>query len=317
LISILCDILADVGFHIDEFPVVAGSLARSRELHITPGGASNVAIAASRLGLEVQALGEVGEDVIGDILIRRLNKERVNTDSIMQSSGAMTPLAGVIVDRSGEAAYIGYPGTLFIHKLTDEWREGIRRSQALFADGWADHDGVPTIVLEGFKVAHESEVPVFFDPGPGNPDFDRTWHREAARLSTVILATEEEARWLTGFEDMKKTGMELLDWGPELAVIKRGPGGCLLAKEDKIHLSPSFPVEILDNTGAGDALDASVIYGFLNQFNLEQLGALANAAGAAKLRKRGTGENMPTREEINDVLERFGQERIFGHGFSG
>jgi ribokinase len=65
---------------------------------------------------------------------------------------------------------------------------------------------------------------------------------------------------------------------------------------------------MVDNTGAGDALDAAVIYGYLQDFALERLGSLANGAGAAKAQKRGTGRNMPTREEIEAVLEAFGEE---------
>lgn len=307
MISILGDILLDIGFYIDAFPVNAGSLARSRELHITPGGACNVAIAASRLGLKVQALGEAGDDVIGDILIRELEKEGVDTAAIVRSQGRDTPVAGVIVDRSGEAGYVGYAGSLKLDALTDAWRGQIRSSEALFADGWTDHATVADIVLQGFQAAQEAGVPVFFDPGPGNPDFDRDWHRQAVRLANVVLATEEEATWLTRVGNMKETAERLLEWGPELVVIKRGPGGCLLARDGEFHLSPSFPVEMVDNTGAGDALDAAVIYGYLQGFGLARLGSLANSAGAAKARKRGTGRNMPTREEIEAVLEAFGE----------
>jgi sugar/nucleoside kinase (ribokinase family) len=307
LITILCDILADVGFYIEAFPITAESMARSRELHITSGGATNVAITAARLGLAVQVLGEVGDDVIGDIVLRELEKEGIDATGIVRSQGCATPVAGVVVDHSGEAGYIGYPGTLVIEELTDEWRARIGHSQALFADGWADHEAVADIVLEGFKVARENGVPTFFDPGPGNPDFERDWHKEAARLASAILATEEEASWLSGLDDMKSTAETLLDWGPELVVIKRGPGGCLLARDNQFHLSPSFPVEILDNTGAGDALDAAVIYGYLKDFDLERMGSLANGAGAAKACKRGTGRNMPRRDEIEAVMAAFGQ----------
>lgn len=308
MISILGDILLDIGFYIDAFPVGAGSLARSRELHITPGGACNVAITASRLGLQVQVLGEVGDDVIGDILVRELEKEGIETAAIVRSQGSTTPVAGVIVDRSGEAGYVGYPGSLKISALTDAWRARIHGSQAVFADGWTDHAGVADIVLQGFEAAQESGVPVFFDPGPGNPDFDRDWHRQAVRLANVVLATEEEATWLTRVGNMKETAERLLELGPELVVIKRGPGGCLLAGDGEFHISPSFPVEMVDNTGAGDALDAAVIYGYLQDFTLERLGSLANGTGAAKAQKRGTGRNMPTREEIEAVLEAFGEE---------
>jgi sugar/nucleoside kinase (ribokinase family) len=35
------------------------------------------------------------------------------------------------------------------------------------------------------------------------------------------------------------------------------------------------------------------------------MGAMANAVGAAKVQKLGTGRNMPTLPEVHAVLERF------------
>jgi len=48
-----------------------------------------------------------------------------------------------------------------------------------------------------------------------------------------------------------------------------------------------------------------VIFGWLNGFDLPELGTLANAAGAAKVRKLGTGHNVPTKAEIQQVLAEF------------
>jgi sugar/nucleoside kinase (ribokinase family) len=65
---------------------------------------------------------------------------------------------------------------------------------------------------------------------------------------------------------------------------------------------------VRDATAAGDSLDAAVIYAYLNHLPLPALGALANAAGAAKVQKLGTGHNVPTVTEIAGVLDRFGLE---------
>ena len=46
---------------------------------------------------------------------------------------------------------------------------------------------------------------------------------------------------------------------------------------------------------------------------LPNLGKLAHAAGAAKVQRRGTGHNAPTRNEVQAVLEQFGVEtRMLG-----
>ena len=46
-----------------------------------------------------------------------------------------------------------------------------------------------------------------------------------------------------------------------------------------------------------------MIYGVLNQMPVQKLAILANATGAAKVTKLGTGHNMPTLQEISDILE--------------
>ncbi len=48
------------------------------------------------------------------------------------------------------------------------------------------------------------------------------------------------------------------------------------------------------------------MYGYLNRFDLEKMGDLGNATGAAKVLKLGTGHNMPTVAEVNAMLARFG-----------
>jgi sugar/nucleoside kinase (ribokinase family) len=73
-------------------------------------------------------------------------------------------------------------------------------------------------------------------------------------------------------------------------------------------LAAGVPVTARQASGAGDSLAAAVIYGYLHGLGLEPLGDLANATGAAKVLKLGTGHNLPTVAEVNAMLERFGSE---------
>ena len=212
----------------------------------------------------------------------------------------------MLVDEQGEPAYLGFPGSLQVMALPDEWRPFIGEAQALYTDGWVDQAGEVNIIMEALRVARDAGVPSFFDPGPGNPKIDNRWHDEAAGLSTVLLATEEEARRLSGEADPIDSARKLLASGSHLVVIKRGMAGCFLLTADKLHIAPGLPVNALDATGAGDSLAAAVMYGFLNRFDLEKMGDLGNATGAAKVLKLGTGHNMPTVAEVNAMLARFG-----------
>lgn len=312
MIFILGDILADYVIRIEQLAIEPKDLQRVSYLALGPGGACNVAIMAAHLGLSVGALGEVGRDLVGEIVLDGLADEGVDVSRVIVTPDARTPVANVLLDERGEPAYLGFPGSLQVMSLPDEWRPVIAGAEALYADGWAEHEGVPGIILAALRVAREAGAPSFFDPGPGNPKIDNAWHSEAAALATVLLATEDEAHRLSGEVDPVNSARLLLSRGSQLVVIKRGMAGCFLLTADDLHIAPGLPVAARDATGAGDSLAAAIIYGYLNGLGLEQLGDLGNATGAAKVQKLGTGHNLPTVAEVNAMLERFGSELRLG-----
>ncbi|MCI0397206.1 MAG: carbohydrate kinase family protein [Chloroflexi bacterium] len=305
MVLVLGDLIADLVLHIPSFPVSAQDLQRVTYLELGPGGATNVAITAAHFGLAVGCLGEVGDDPFGAVILDGLRREGVDVSGILVNPQARTPLAAVIVDESGEPAYLGFRGSLQLAALPPAWPEPIRASQALFADGWVEYAVGATIILEGLQLAHNAGVPTFFDPGPGNPTLDNNWHLAAAAVATILLATEEEAHRLTGLADPAASARALLDNGSELVVVKRGAAGCLLVTRTALEVALAFPVQAVDATGAGDSLAGAVIYGYLQGLSLPALGLLANATGAAKVQKRGTGHNMPTRDEVQTILEQY------------
>lgn len=306
MVIILGDILADYAIRIERLEIHPKDLQRVSYLGLGPGGACNVAIMAAHLGLPVSALGEVGRDLFGEIVLEGLAAEGVDVSRVIVTPDARTPVANVLVDEQGEPAYLGFPGSLRIMSLPDHWRPFISSADALYADGWVDQPGEADIILEALREAHGANVPSFFDPGPGNPKIDNAWHTEAAGLATVLLATEEEARRLSGEADPVNSARVLLTRGSQLVVIKRGMAGCFLLTEEDLHIAPGLPVNARDATGAGDSLAAAVMYGYLNNFDLQSMGDLGNATGAAKVLKLGTGHNMPSVDEVNAMLRRFG-----------
>lgn len=308
MVIVLGDILADYAIRVEQLEIQPKDLQRVSYLALGPGGACNVAIMASHLGLPVCALGEVGADLFGEIVLEGLAAEGVDVSRVIVTPEARTPVANVLVDEQGEPAYLGFPGSLQVMSLPAEWRPLIAAADALYADGWIDQQEEAVIILDALRQAHGSGVPAFFDPGPGNPKVDNDWHTEAASLATVLLATEDEARRLSGEADPVNSARVLLARGSQLVVIKRGMAGCFLLTEDDLHIAPGLPVIAIDATGAGDSLAAAVIYGHLNRFSLQAMGDLGNATGAAKVLKLGTGHNMPTIAEVNAMLRRFGSQ---------
>jgi sugar/nucleoside kinase (ribokinase family) len=302
MLIVLCDLIADINMHLPSFPIEAGSVHRLTYLDLGPGGATNIAIMASRFGIPVTCLGEIGDDIFGRVVLEGLNKEGINTESILIKPGASTPMAGVIVDQQAEPAYLGITRGLDLDHLPDSWQPLIQNASALFADGWAEHAGVPKTIIAGFEGAQAADVPVFFDPGPGNPDVPEDWLKTAIDLTDILFVNDQEANHFTGLVNPDESARQLLEHGPKMVVLKHGPqGNTIYTPERSVH-TPGLNVTAIDNTGAGDSMTGAVIYATLNDYSLEQTSILANATGAAKVGKRGTGWNLPTLAEIRELL---------------
>lgn len=308
MLVVLCDLIADINMHIPSFPIQPGSVHRLTYLDLGPGGAANIAIMGVRFGLPVACLGQIGDDIFGRVILDGLEQEGVETSQILVKAGASTPMAGVIVDPRAEPAYLGIARGLDLESLPDSWAPTIQSASAVFADGWAEHPGVPQTILAGFKAAQDAGVPVFFDPGPGNPEVPEGWILDAIRATDVLLVNDLEASRFASLPDPDQAARKLLKLGPEMVVLKLGPDGNTIYAGDEVHHSPGFAVTAVDQTGAGDSVTGAVIYGWLNGFSIEALGVLANATGAAKVQKRGTGRNLPTLAEIRELLEDQGQD---------
>lgn len=307
-VQILSDLIADIGMRLSEFPVRAKDIHRLSYMEVGPGGACNVAIMAARFGLPVGCIGEVGDDDFGRLVRTGLEREGVNSTHLQVTPGARTPVAGVIVDWAGEPAYLGYPGDLHIRQWPAEWNAPVENAEALFADGWAEHKQVPAMVLRGFELAQAAGVATFFDPGPGNPEVDSAWSKDAVALSRVLLLNRAEARGLVGNLEDKELVSALQALGPAWVVFKRGSQGLILAHGHEQIDAPAFSVDVKDTTGAGDSVTGAIMYGILKRMAIEKLATLACATGAAKVMKLGTGHNLPTLAEIAAVLQSNGME---------
>jgi sugar/nucleoside kinase (ribokinase family) len=302
-VVILCDLIVDLGMRFKSFPINAGDVQRLTSLQITAGGASNVAIMAARLGLSVTGLAEIGDDVFGNLLLSKLADEGIDTSAMKIVVGGTTPVAGVLVDEKSEPAYLGTNGSGKLKSLPKSWSEKIGNTDAIYASGWADHTGVTKLILKGFKVAKTLGKIVFFDLGPGNPEIDNSWINDVVKLTDVLSCNEEEALKWSGATTFKQAAGYFFSHGVKMVVLKRGAKGCsVITKHEWVEL-PAYPVNVVDNTGAGDSVTGALLYAVLNEWPLNEIGVLANLTGGAKVQKLGTGENLPTIKEIQRMMK--------------
>jgi len=327
------DLTADLIFEVTELPIRVGDFQVAEEMHLEPGGSANLLILLSRLGASVAALGTLGTDLWGKQVFQALETEGVDV-SLLRREGTTT-VALVLVDAAGGHSFLGSYGKGEPLVPGDRERRIIAGADALFASGYSLAEArLRDLTLEALEVAGQRGVPRFFDPGPAFGTLTPDERQHALASSDILLLTEEELR------DLFSTGVEvLLGFGsadrtaaepaaefkvqspatpaatPQAAkssrahtvVVKRGAEGC------RVHLEgaegadvPGLPVTVRDTTAAGDCFDAGYIWAYLKGRSPGECARLANCAGAAAAEKLGGGRNVPTIEELREMISRSG-----------
>jgi len=308
----IADVIVDLNVAIPSLPIEADTIQYASQVFAVPGGTNgNFIIAGQRLGLQMRPIGPVGDDFFGKELIRGLKLEGVDLSLLQIDPGTATTISLVLVDDAGAHAFLGHVGAKGPRELPAEWRQAVIEADAVFTAGYAFSEMHPPVILEAIAATAAAGVPFFFDAGPQALVMPVDDLRQVMGRTRVLLATEGEIVTLAGVDDYAAAARLFLSQGPEMVVVKLGPAGCHVFAQGGDVRCPGFPVAVRDTTGAGDSFAAAFVYAYLMGYDVRQMGTLANAMGAAKVQKLGSGTSLPTPDEIRAVLNRFNVDLEF------
>ena len=147
----------------------------------------------------------------------------------------------------------------------------------------------------------EKNIPFIFDPGQGLPMFN----------GEELIQFIEQANWVTvndyEWQMMKeKTGLskkEITEKVEALIVTRGGEGSHIYTKEGLIEVPIVEPESISDPTGCGDAYRAGLLYGLVNNMDIEIAGKIASLMGSIKISSHGTQNHTFTIDKFMSQLE--------------
>jgi sugar/nucleoside kinase (ribokinase family) len=74
------------------------------------------------------------------------------------------------------------------------------------------------------------------------------------KRSDIIVVNDQEARELTGEFNLIKAIKQIVEFGPQSVIVKKGEHGAMLYHDGKFFFAPAYPLEkVVDPTGAGDS----------------------------------------------------------------
>lgn len=304
-VGVLGSIHMDYVVTLDRMPRL-GETVIGRGFKMTPGGkGANQAVAAARLGADVYMIGMVGNDVIGDELIKNFERNRVNVDYVKRAE-THSGVALIFVDSEGNNVIAVAPGADYhlSKEDVDEALEDLR-----------DRIGVLLLQLEipvevveyAIRRFSEEGIRIILNPAP---------YHELSKdaLSRVFVATpnEIELELMSGVriasdEDLMRAGRKAIeDLGIGNLVVTLGERGAMIIARDRHELIPAFRVKPVDTTGAGDAFNGALAVALVRGEALESAARYANAVAALSTLKLGAQEALPTSKEVEKFLEERG-----------
>jgi pseudouridine kinase len=273
------DVRIDPGATLQPGPAVQGRIVTQ------PGGPSrNIAEGLARLGLDVTLLSAVGDDVGGEVLLRATARAGVDISRVRRVPGGHTytyaaltlsedlsdgPAEAITIDNS----IVAQLDTAYLTECADVIR--IARGLIVHAEAW-----------DAFRAARPGLVL------PENTPLILTLKRaeaEAARLAlsdcnaVFLNRSEAEAvcnRPIPDRESAVGAARWLLESGPQLVVVTLGAEGLIAASGAGVYHVPACPVQVVNATGAGDAVVAGFVASWLRGDTVVQAARYAAAAAA-------------------------------------
>jgi ribokinase len=303
-LTVLGNINSDFVVEADRMPL-PGENVVGRSLRFVPGGkAANQAVTAARLGAQVSIIGRVGRDAFGPALVDNFEREGINTDFVTRDDGAVTGSAFVALLPGGENSILTVLGANDAcgPEMVEEAAPVIERADQLLVQL-----SVPAVTIDrAIQIAVDRGVPVQLDPTPLGRPLPRLWHRSYRVIPNASEASVLSKLEVTDPASAVEAARKLRRRGVKVPVVKLGGGGCVILDDRGPRLIESYPVEVVDTTGAGDAFAAGLAVRSAEGAPIDEALAFANACGALACTVFGAQPSLPRREAVEKFLRQHG-----------
>lgn len=233
-----------------------------------PGGSVfNGLISLGRLNVPVSFISEVGNDQVGDIILRFMKENAVSTEYVDRFPNGKSPISLAFLDEQSNANYTfykDYPKQRLEVPLPSINEDDI----FIFGSYYSLNPALRERMVEFLDYARERKAIIYYDP-----NFRKAHAHEAIRLMPTVLenleyadivrGSEEDFLNLFGKTDMKEVYTNHIKFYCDRFITTHGNNGVNLythAFHEHYNSSPITPVSTI---GAGDNFNAGVIYGLL------------------------------------------------------
>ncbi|WP_017688516.1 ribokinase [Paenibacillus sp. PAMC 26794] len=269
----------------------AGETVLGDSFKTVPGGkGANQAVAAARLGAEVAMIGRVGDDAFGKDIVENFKANAVNTQNVKPVTHLESGTAHIILAEGDNSIVVVEAANREVTPAyVDEAAEVIRDADIVLIQQEIPEE----TVVHVSALCAEFGTPLLLNPAPA-----RTLPQEVIDNAAYITPNEHEAEIL--FQGMSPA--QALRQYPNKLFITEGSKGVRYFDGTEEILVPTYKVEAVDTTGAGDTFNAAFAVALAEGKALQESIRFANRAASLSVTKFGAQGGMPTRDEVEESL---------------
>lgn len=269
----------------------AGETVLGDSFKTVPGGkGANQAVAAARLGAEVAMIGRVGDDAFGKDIVENFRANAVNTQNVKPVTHLESGTAHIILAEGDNSIVVVEAANREVTPAyVDEAAEVIRDADIVLIQQEIPEE----TVVHVSTLCAELGTPLLLNPAPA-----RTLPQEVIDNAAYITPNEHEAEIL--FQGMSP--VQALRQYPNKLFITEGSKGVRYFDGTDEILVPTYKVEAVDTTGAGDTFNAAFAVALAEGKALQESIRFANRAASLSVTKFGAQGGMPTRDEVEESL---------------
>ena len=292
--------MMDLILQMPRIPHPSESLLGTTYSNAGGGKGSNSAVAAARAGGNVSVCGTLGQDANGEALLGMLKSAGINVSHLMLKEGANTGMAVIMLEENGMNRLAIYTGA-----NNDTTPESV---EAAFADDTYDAlmmqlESPFESNLRAFTLAKERGMITCLDAGPA-----QDYPIEKFQGITILSPNETETEALVGIlpkdEESCIAASKILHErsGCKYVVLKMGEKGSFIYGEGICEMVPTFKVDAVDPTAAGDCFTGVLVKQYAETGDIVSSARYASAAAAISVQHLGAQPSLPEKEAIDAFL---------------
>jgi sugar/nucleoside kinase (ribokinase family) len=300
VVTLGAHVLDILGRYVTHIPEGQGSVLLD-EIRLAPAGsAAGTAVGLAKLGLEVATAGAVGDDALGDVLIRALNSFGIDTSHVVRKPKVQTSASILPIRPNGDRPALHAIGANSVYSIDDVPWPLIERVAHLHLGGndsmrGLGRDGAAQILRRARDGGATTSMDILSE---GSPKL-LSILKPCLPFVDWFMPNADQACKLTTSSTPEHAATQLLALGVGGVVLTMGGDGSLLTTaRERVHF-PAHNIDVVDTSGCGDAYCAGFIRALRLGWQPAECMKLGNAAAA--LVAKGLGSDAGIRD-LDDTL---------------